>query len=67
MYFRYADQIMIDAKLLKLLACPVTHQPLTLSKDQCWLLSEKQAYPIRNGIPVLLPDQAIDLKDLPLE
>jgi len=51
---------MINKQLLSILACPVTKAPLTLSDDQTELLctSSRLAYPINDGIPVLLEEQA---------
>ena len=51
---------MIDRQLLSILACPVTKAPLILSEDGTELLcpASRLAYPIRDGIPVLLEEQA---------
>lgn len=53
----------MDTKLLELLVCPVTKGPLKYDKEAQELisLSAKLAYPVRDGIPVLLEDQARDL------
>ena len=50
----------MDKKLLDILVCPVTKGPLVYLKDQQELvsLSARLAYPIRDGIPVMLEDQA---------
>jgi len=50
----------VDKKLLDILVCPVTKGPLLYLKDQQELisLSARLAYPIRDGIPVMLEDQA---------
>ena len=55
----------IDPKLLEILVCPVTKVPLRYDADRQELLSEQArlAYPIRDGIPVMLPDEARILKD----
>ena len=55
----------IDPKLLEILVCPVTKVPLRYDADRQELLSEQAglAYPIRDGIPVMLPDEARTLKD----
>lgn len=47
-----------DDRLLNLLRCPVTRS--RLRKDGDWLIAEEGglAYPIRDGIPVLLPEEA---------
>ena len=50
----------LDPRLLEILVCPVTKQPLRLDADRQELVSEAAglAYPIRDGIPVMLPDEA---------
>ncbi len=55
----------MDAKLLQILVCPVTKGPLTYNKATNELISKsaRLAYPIRDGIPVLLEDEARKLKD----
>lgn len=57
----------MDRKLLELLVCPVTKGPLTYDRERQMLISKsaKLAYPIRDGIPVLLQEQATPLSDLP--
>lgn len=53
----------VDPKLLDILVCPVTKGPLTLSADKRELISRsaRLAYPIRDGIPVMLADEAREL------
>jgi len=55
----------IDRKLLEILICPQTKSPLTYDSDAHELLSKKArlAYPIRDGIPIMLPDEARELSD----
>jgi uncharacterized protein YbaR (Trm112 family) len=50
----------MDNKLLEMLVCPVTKGPLILNKEAGELVSNsaKLAYPIRDGIPVLLEEEA---------
>lgn len=50
----------LDPKLLEILACPVTKGPLTMSPDKTELISysARLAYPIRDGIPIMLADEA---------
>ena len=50
----------IDPKLLEILVCPATKQPLRYDADAQELISEKAglAYPIRDGIPIMLVDEA---------
>ena len=55
----------MNKNLLKILVCPVTKGPLIYKKDQNELISKsaKLAYPIRDGIPILLESEARMLKD----
>lgn len=50
----------MDKKLLEILACPVTKGPLIYVKDKQELVSKsaRLAYPIRDGIPVMLEEEA---------
>ena len=50
----------MDKKLLDILVCPVTKGPLIYDKDKQELISKsaRLAYPIRDGIPVMLEDEA---------
>ena len=50
----------IDPKLLEILVCPITKGPLTYDRKAQELISEqsKLAFPIRDGIPVMLVDEA---------
>ena len=50
----------MDAKLLEILVCPVTKGPLAYDRERQELVSRtaRLAYPIRDGIPVLLEDDA---------
>jgi uncharacterized protein YbaR (Trm112 family) len=54
---------MLDPKLLEILVCPVTKGPLTYDRDNNELISNsaKLAYPIIDGVPVLLEDSAREL------
>jgi uncharacterized protein YbaR (Trm112 family) len=56
----------LDPRLLEILVCPVTKGPLTYDRAAGELISAKArlAYPIRDGIPIMLPDEARPL-DLP--
>ena len=53
---------MIDKKLLEILVCPITQDILILVEEE--LISKKAmlAYPIRDGIPVMLENEARKLK-----
>jgi len=55
----------MDAKLLQILVCPVTKGPLIYNKATNELISKsaRLAYPIKDGIPVLLEDEARKLRD----
>ena len=54
-----------DAKLLEILVCPVTKGTLTYDRERQELLSKKAglAYPIRDGIPVMLAEEARTLSE----
>ena len=55
----------MDAKLLELLVCPVTKGPLIYLRESQELASRsaRLAYPVRDGIPVLLENEARTLSD----
>jgi uncharacterized protein YbaR (Trm112 family) len=55
----------MDSKLLELLVCPVTKGPLNFDRERQELLSRsaRLAYPVRNGIPILLENEARTLSD----
>lgn len=55
----------MDTKLLQILVCPVTKGPLIYNKATNELISKsaRLAYPIRDGIPVMLEDEARKLAD----
>ncbi len=57
----------IDPKLLEILVCPVTKGPLEFDKDAQELISKQAglAFPVRDGIPIMLPDEARRLDDKP--
>lgn len=59
----------MDIKLLELLVCPVTKGPLQYDRDKNELISRsaRLAYPVRDGIPVLLENEARTLSDEELE
>ena len=54
-----------DPKMLEALICPVTHGRLEYDREAQELISKKArlAYPIRNGIPIMLEDEARKLDD----
>ena len=55
----------VDPRLLEILVCPVTHGPLEYDRERGELISRsaKLAYPIRDGVPIMLPEEARDLGD----
>lgn len=59
----------MDPKLLELLVCPVTKGPLDFDRQRQELISRsaRLAYPVRDGIPVLLENEARTLADEELE
>ncbi len=54
-----------DPRLLEVLVCPLTHGPLEYDRGAQELISRsaKLAYPIRDGIPIMLPEDARPLDD----
>lgn len=59
----------MDTKLLELLVCPVTKGPLIWRADQQELLSlsARLAYPVRDGIPIMLEAEARPLSEAEVE
>ena len=55
----------VDPKLLEILVCPVTKGPLDYDAEKQELISRQAglAYPIRDGIPIMLPDEARSLDE----
>ncbi len=55
----------IDPKLLELLVCPLSKQALTYDRERQELVSKSAglAFPIRDGIPIMLIDEARKLDD----
>lgn len=55
----------MQSRLLEILVCPVTKGPLRYDRDKQELISQsaKLAFPVRDGIPILLPEQARRLDD----
>lgn len=53
----------IDPRLLEVLVCPATRKPLKYDRDSQELISEaaRLAYPVRDGVPILLVDEAREL------
>ena len=55
----------VDPKLLEILVCPVTKAPLEYDSEKQELISRQArlAYPIRDGIPIMLPEEARPLDE----
>ena len=55
----------VDPRLLEILVCPVTHGPLIYDRIRNELISKgaKLAYPIRDGVPIMLPEEAREVVD----
>jgi len=63
-----ADMIpQIDPKLLEILVCPLSKSPLRYDRDAQELISDQAglAYPIRDGIPIMLVDEARQIDQPP--
>lgn len=59
----YREPMMIDKRLLSILVCPVTKAPVEYDKDKDELICRASglAYPVRDGIPVMLESEARQL------
>ena len=57
------DDTPVDPRLLEILVCPVSKQPLRYDRAANELVSDAVglAFPIRDGIPIMLPDEARQL------
>jgi hypothetical protein len=53
----------VDPKLLEVLVCPQTRTPLRYDRDKRELISDaaRLAYPVRDGVPIMLIDEAREL------
>jgi len=58
-------EVEVDPRLLEILVCPVTHGPLEYDRAKGELVSRsaRLAYPIRDGVPIMLPEEARELAD----
>jgi uncharacterized protein YbaR (Trm112 family) len=56
---------LLDPRLVEVLVCPLTHGPLDYDREKGELISKKArlAYPIRDGVPVMLADEARALSE----
>lgn len=59
----------LDPKLLEILVCPATRGPLVYDAERQELISKsaRLAYPIRDGIPVMLEDEARKLEQAEID
>ncbi|HEX2800554.1 MAG TPA: Trm112 family protein [Phenylobacterium sp.] len=59
------DHVDVAPRLLEVLVCPVTHGPLEYDRGKGELVSRgaRLAYPIRDGVPIMLPEDARELDD----
>ena len=57
------SSIDVDPRLLEILVCPVTRGPLQYDRARAELVSKgaRLAYPIRDGVPIMLPEEAREL------
>ena len=60
-----ASAASVDPRLLEVLVCPLTKAPLEYDRAANELISRKAAlaYPIRDGIPIMLPEEARTLEE----
>jgi uncharacterized protein YbaR (Trm112 family) len=58
----------VDARLLEILVCPITHGPLVYDRVRGELISHsaRLAYPVREGVPIMLPEEARELTEAEL-
>ncbi len=59
------EQSALDPKLLEILVCPVSRGPLEYDREAGELISKQArlAFPIREGVPIMLPEEARNLDD----
>lgn len=62
---RRTAQDVIDPKFLEMLVCPLTKEPLRWDEKRAELISTaaRLAYPVRDGIPIMLPSEARALEE----
>jgi len=59
------ERAAVDPRLLEVLVCPVSRGPLVYDRERGELVSKtaRLAYPVRDGVPVMLPEEARTLDD----
>lgn len=59
------ERTVMDQRLLQILVCPVTRGPLIYDREAQELISKsaRYAYPVRDGIPILIIDEARKIED----
>lgn len=62
---RPLSEIEVDPRLLEVLVCPLTHGKLDYDRARGELVSKsaRLAYPIRDGVPIMLPEEARSLDE----
>ena len=53
----------LDKKLLQILVCPVSKKALVQRKNELFCFESKLAYPVKDGIPIMLPEKARKLSE----
>lgn len=58
-----ALEVDVDPRLLEILVCPVTRGALEYDREKAELISRQArlAYPVRDGVPIMLPEEAREL------
>ncbi len=62
---RSENPVPVDPRLLEILVCPLTKGPLEYDRARGELISRKAglAYPVRDGVPIMLPEEARPLEE----
>tara|TARA_B100001750_G_C15470908_1_gene579734 strand:- start:303 stop:488 length:186 start_codon:yes stop_codon:yes gene_type:complete len=53
----------LDKKLLQILVCPVSRKPLVQKENELFCFESKLAYPVKDGIPIMIPEKARKLSE----
>lgn len=64
-FVRKSEAAGVDRKLLEILVCPATRKALQFDAEAGELISAaaRLAYPVRDGVPIMLPEEARELSD----